>query len=89
MTTDPGKNVLHKSISSTIEIQPLLASLAEVSEERDSKDDGDIENYLSPVGPPFSSSLLPASVGKAFKNTAALRGSVSSALYKFFCSFLI
>ena len=88
-TTDPGKNVPQKSISATIEIQPFLALLAEESIERDNKDNGDIETYLSEVDLAFGSTLLPAAVGKALKNTAGLRGSVSSALYKFFCSFLL
>ncbi len=88
-TTDAGKNVSLKQVSATIAIQPLLALLAEESEERDNKDDGDLETHISQVGLPFGSGLLPAAVGKAYKNIAALRGSVSSALYKFFCSLLL
>lgn len=88
-TTGAGKNMSLKQVSSTIAIQPLLALLVEESEERDNKDDGDMETYTSHVGLPFGFGQLPDAVGKNYKDTAALRGSVSSALYKFFCSLLL
>ncbi len=88
-TSDPVKNISHHGISAAIEIQPLLALLTEESEEKDNKDDGDVETYISQEDLPFGSNSLPDVVGKAYQNTSALLGSISSALYKFFCSFLL